>query len=177
MDRLDIDDYLEEIDKKENNQNNIINEEEEQLLEENIEELRKLVPLNEEKFNYLLNSGTNFYRIGPKIIKLIIDYMKNYLLLNILRNNNDDFIKFNTLLNKKNEVVLMSDAEAIKSFKIVAMTTTGCAKYSTILEQNNFETIIIEEAAEVLESHVLSLLTKNTKQLILIGSQNHIIMN
>ena len=174
MDRLDIDDYLEELYKRENNQNNIINEEEEQLLEENIEELRKLVPLNEVKFNYLLNSGINFYRIGPKIIKLIIDYMKNHLLLNILRNNNDDFIKFNTLLNKKNEVALMSDAEAIKSFKIVAMTTTGCAKYSTILEQNNFETIIIEEAAEVLESHVLSLLTKNTKQLILIGDHKQL---
>ena len=68
----------------------------------------------------------------------------------------------------------MSDAEAIKSFKIVAMTTTGCAKYSTILEQNNFETIIIEEAAEVLESHVLSLLTKNTKQLILIGDHKQL---
>ena len=49
------------------------------------------------------------------------------------------------------------------------MTTTGCAKYSTILEQSNFEVIIIEEAGEVLESHVLSLLTKNTKHLILIG--------
>ena len=68
----------------------------------------------------------------------------------------------------------MSDAEAIKNYKIVAMTTTGCAKYSTILEQNNFETIIIEEAAEVLESHVLSLLTKNTKQLILIGDHKQL---
>ena len=68
----------------------------------------------------------------------------------------------------------MSDAKAIKNYKIVAMTTTGCAKYSTILEQNNFEIIIIEEAAEVLESHVLSLLTKNTKQLILIGDHKQL---
>ena len=49
------------------------------------------------------------------------------------------------------------------------MTTTGCAKYSTILEKNNFEIVIIEEAAEVLESHIISLLTKNTKHLIMIG--------
>ena len=154
----DIDYYLEQLDqkdKKENNEN-IINEQEE-LYDENDEDLKKLVPLNEEKFNYLLNCGINFFNLGPKIIKLIIDYMKNDLLLNSLNSNNDDFIKFNNLLSKKNEVSLMSDAEAIKSYKIVAMTTTGCAKYSTILEQNNFETIIIEEAAEVLESHVLSL--------------------
>ena len=174
MDRLDIDYYLEELYKKDNNQNNIINEEEDQLFDENDEDLRKLVPLNEEKFNYLLTCGINFFKLGPKIIKLIIDYMKNKLLLNNLNNNNDEFITFKNLLTKKNEVSLMSDAEAIKSFKIVAMTTTGCAKYSTILEQNNFETIIIEEAAEVLESHVLSLLTKNTKQLILIGDHKQL---
>ena len=178
IDRLDLDYYLEQLEKKENNENynkiekNIIDEE--KLLDENDEDLKKLIPLNEEKFNYLLNCGINFFKLGPKIIKLIIDYMKNDLLLKNLNNNNEDFIKFNNLLSKKNEVSLMSDAEAIKAYKIVAMTTTGCAKYSTILEQNNFETIIIEEAAEVLESHVLSLLTKNTKQLILIGDHKQL---
>ena len=54
------------------------------------------------------------------------------------------------------------------------MTTTGAAKYSTILEQNNFEIVIIEEAAEVLESHILSLLTKHTRQLILIGDHKQL---
>ena len=136
--------------------------------------MKKLIPLNEEKFNYLLNCEINFFKIGPKIIKLIIDYMKNILLLESLNTNDNNFIEFNNLLTKKNEVSLMSDAEAIKNYKIVAMTTAGCAKYSTILEQNNFETIIIEEAAEVLESHVLSLLTKNTKQLILIGDHKQL---
>ncbi len=41
------------------------------------------------------------------------------------------------------------------------MTTTGYAKYSTFLEKNNFQVVVIEEAAEVLESYVLSLLSKN----------------
>ena len=173
---LNIDEIYDRVfnaDKENNNDNNIINENEE-LYDENDEDLKKLVPLNEEKYNYLLNCGINFFKLGPKIIKLIIDYMKNKLLLGSLNNNNDNFIRFNNLLIKKNEVSSMSDAEAIKKYKIVAMTTTGCAKYSTILEQNNFETIIIEEAAEVLESHVLSLLTKNTKQLILIGDHKQL---
>ena len=101
--------------------------------------------------------------------------MKNELLLEDLNNNNKiEINEFNELLTKKQEVSLMSDAEAIKKFSIVAMTTTGCAKYSTILEQNNFETIIVEEAAEVLESHVLSLLTRNTKKLILIGDHKQL---
>ena len=171
MDRLDLDYYLNELDKKENDVNKF---KEEEIFDENDKDIRKLLPLNEEKFNYILNSDINFFRLGPKIIKLMIDYMKNKLLLNNLKEKNDNFIQFNELLSKKNEVSLMSDAEAIKNYKIVAMTTTGCAKYSTILEQNNFETIIIEEAAEVLESHVLSLLTKNTKQLILIGDHKQL---
>ena len=54
------------------------------------------------------------------------------------------------------------------------MTTTGCAKYSTYLEQIQFETVIIEEAAEVLESHIAALLTKNTKHLILIGDHKQL---
>jgi hypothetical protein len=54
------------------------------------------------------------------------------------------------------------------------MTTTGCAKYSHILEKSNFGVIIVEEAAEVFESHILSLLTKNTKKLILIGDHNQL---
>ena len=54
------------------------------------------------------------------------------------------------------------------------MTTTGCAKYSTIIEQNNFEVVIIEEAAEVLESHIVALLTKNTKHLIMIGDHKQL---
>ena len=37
------------------------------------------------------------------------------------------------------------------------MTTIGCSKYSTILDQLKFEIVIIEEAAEVLEPHILAL--------------------
>ena len=174
LDRVDIDYYLRELYEKENeikNNNEIV----EEYSDENDNDLKKLMPLNNEKFKYLLNCKVNFFRLGPKIIKLIIDYMKNELLLEDLNNNNKiELNEFNELLTKKQEISLMSDAEAIKKFSIVAMTTTGCAKYSTILEQNNFETIIVEEAAEVLESHVLSLLTRNTKKLILIGDHKQL---
>ena len=175
LDRLDLDFYLNELDNNNNNininMNNIINDFSEEI---DTTEIKKLIPLNEEKYNNLLNSNINFFRLGPKIIKLLIDYMKNSLLLYQLNKQNNYFDRFNNLLTKKNEVSLMSDAEKIKNYKIVAMTTTGAAKYSTILEQNNFETIIIEEAAEVLESHILSLLTKNTRQLILIGDHKQL---
>ncbi len=49
------------------------------------------------------------------------------------------------------------------------MTTTGAAKYKSKLKNINAEVLLIEEAAEVLECHVVTALTGNTKQLIMIG--------
>jgi len=163
MNYLDVD-----IEEKKNNIN--IDDE---LYYEDIEDLTNLKPLDSKKYNYLLTSNINFFKIGPKIIKLIINYMKEKLLLEIT-NYDKALSKFSHLLNEKKEILMSSDAEAIRNYKIVAMTTTGCAKYSTILEKNNFETIIVEEAAEVLEPHILATLTKNTKHLILIGDHKQL---
>lgn len=49
------------------------------------------------------------------------------------------------------------------------MTLTGCAKYSHYLKELKSPITVIEEAAEVLESHTISVLTPYTKHLILIG--------
>ena len=51
---------------------------------------------------------------------------------------------------------------------------TGCAKYSHLLENLNSSITIIEEAAEVLECLNITVLTKHTKQLILIGDHQQL---
>ena len=48
-------------------------------------------------------------------------------------------------------------------------TVTGCAKYASKLDKLNFSIMIIEEAAEVLESHTIAILKKSVEHLILIG--------
>ena len=173
----DEDEILENEDKLKYRDNIENNEEEEnqELLDENDTGFREFSILNQEKYEYLMNwrNYINFFDLGPKIIKIINDYMKQELLKEKL-DYIYDFSEFNNVLEKKNQIALLDEAEAIKKYKIVAMTTTGCAKYSTILEQRNFEVIIIEEAAEVLESHVVSSLTKNTKRLILIGDHKQL---
>lgn len=52
---------------------------------------------------------------------------------------------------------------------IVALTTTGCAKYSDLLKTTKFPIVIVEEAAEVFEAHILTSLSKDTEHIILIG--------
>lgn len=49
------------------------------------------------------------------------------------------------------------------------MTITGCAKYSKYLDLIKCPIVIIEEAAEVLECHTISVFNKYTKHIILIG--------
>ena len=52
---------------------------------------------------------------------------------------------------------------------IVAMTTTGAAKYKSLLRQLRSKIMIVEEAAEILEAHIITSLTDETEHLILIG--------
>lgn len=67
------------------------------------------------------------------------------------------------------ELDLALDLEIIRSKSVVAITTTGAAKYNRVLQRVGCEVIIIEEAAEILEGHLITALNPNSKQLILIG--------
>lgn len=49
------------------------------------------------------------------------------------------------------------------------MTTTGCAKFNDVLKNVNFSIVIVEEAAEVFEAHILTALSRKTEHLVLIG--------
>ena len=54
------------------------------------------------------------------------------------------------------------------------MTTTGCAKNFDLLKNAYFPIVIVEEAAEVFEGHILASLSKRTEHLILIGDHQQL---
>jgi hypothetical protein len=60
--------------------------------------------------------------------------------------------------------------------KIIGMTTTGAAKNSGLLQKLGAEAMIIEEAGQVLESHVLTAMTPNLKRLILLGELTNLLI-
>ena len=68
----------------------------------------------------------------------------------------------------------MKSENFLKSQHVIAMTTTGRAKYSQFLSGIEFPIVIVEEAAEVFEAHILTSLTKNTQQVILIGDHEQL---
>ncbi|KAI9856280.1 MAG: hypothetical protein M1824_005494 [Vezdaea acicularis] len=65
-------------------------------------------------------------------------------------------------------------ADIIKTKRIIGCTTTAAAKYARELQSASPGVIIVEEAGEILESHILTAMTPQTKQLVLIGDHKQL---
>ena len=86
----------------------------------------------------------------------------------------EDLIKLEKANAKLRELELQKDKVVMKKATIIGMTTTCAAKYHVILNEVKPRIIIIEEAAEVLESHIISCLNPYCDQLILIGDHEQL---
>ncbi|KAM6248804.1 NFX1-type zinc finger-containing protein 1 isoform 1-T1 [Porphyrio hochstetteri] len=72
------------------------------------------------------------------------------------------------------ELKQQDDLCILKEAQVVGMTTTGAAKYRQILQKLEPRIIIVEEAAEVLEAHTITTLSKACQHLILIGDHQQL---
>ncbi|KAK3611429.1 hypothetical protein CHS0354_027157 [Potamilus streckersoni] len=77
-------------------------------------------------------------------------------------------------INKLQEVYDDECLSILKSCKIIGMTTTGAAKYRHLIQSVKPKIIIVEEAAEVLESHIVTTLNPECQHLILIGDHQQL---
>lgn len=57
----------------------------------------------------------------------------------------------------------------LEEAKIIGMTTTAAARYQDVLQNVQPPIVIVEEAAEVLEAHIITSLNASCQHLILIG--------
>ncbi|XP_051872615.1 NFX1-type zinc finger-containing protein 1-like [Pristis pectinata] len=62
----------------------------------------------------------------------------------------------------------------LRQSKVVGMTTTGAAKYRNLVQDIQPRIVIVEEAAEVLEAHIITTLSSACKHLILIGDHQQL---
>ena len=62
----------------------------------------------------------------------------------------------------------------MKGADVIGMTTTGAAKHHHIFQQVFPKIVVVEEAAEVFESHILTSLSPSVQQLILIGDHKQL---
>ena len=66
------------------------------------------------------------------------------------------------------------DSYVARGSDIIAMTTTGAAKHHHILKNMHPKIVVIEEAAEVFESHIVTCLSPSVQQLVLIGDHKQL---
>ena len=71
-------------------------------------------------------------------------------------------------------IMQREDLYVLEDVDLIGMTTTGAAKYQHIIQRVKPKIVVVEEAAEVLESHIVSCLTAATQQLILIGDHKQL---
>lgn len=72
------------------------------------------------------------------------------------------------------EVQKNDELNVLRGAVVIGMTTTGAAKYHAVLEEIQPKVVIVEEAAEVLEAHIITSLTQGTQHLILIGDHKQL---
>ena len=81
---------------------------------------------------------------------------------------------YNASLNQIQAIHMEKDLHVIRRKRIIGCTTTAAAKYVQALQSISPGVLVVEEAGEILESHVLTALGPETKQLILIGDHKQL---
>lgn len=84
------------------------------------------------------------------------------------------FDKYNNCQEQLRQLHRERDAHVIRGKRIIACTTTAAAMYTDNLRNAAPGVVLVEEAGEILESHVLTAMTLSTKQLILIGDHKQL---
>ncbi|KAF9765394.1 hypothetical protein IL306_002338 [Fusarium sp. DS 682] len=62
----------------------------------------------------------------------------------------------------------------LKDKRIIGCTTTAAAMYQSIIETANPDVILVEEAGEILEAHIITAMSASVKQTILIGDHKQL---
>ncbi|XP_062572126.1 NFX1-type zinc finger-containing protein 1-like [Saccostrea cucullata] len=72
------------------------------------------------------------------------------------------------------EALDLESVEIMAGADVLGLTTTGAAKFRSILQSIKPKIIIVEEAAEVLESHIVTTINSECQHMILIGDHKQL---
>jgi hypothetical protein len=81
---------------------------------------------------------------------------------------------YNASLDQINSIHMEKDLQVICKKRIIGCTTTAAAKYVQALQSISPGILLVEEAGEILESHILTALGPDTKQMVLIGDHKQL---
>ncbi|XP_071160029.1 NFX1-type zinc finger-containing protein 1-like isoform X1 [Mytilus edulis] len=82
--------------------------------------------------------------------------------------------EFQVACAKYNEVLMQEDREIMRQSTVIGMTTTCAARYQSVLQEIRPRIVVVEEAAEVLEAHIVSTLSRGCEHVVLIGDHKQL---
>ncbi|KAF9264160.1 P-loop containing nucleoside triphosphate hydrolase protein [Marasmius fiardii PR-910] len=82
--------------------------------------------------------------------------------------------QYNTSLKQLSYIFSEKDDSIIAGKRIIGCTTTAAAKYNDQIRRASPQVLLVEEAGEILESHILTAMNERTDQLILIGDHQQL---
>ena len=83
-------------------------------------------------------------------------------------------LQFNETLTHISALFNEKDRQILRKKRIIGCTTTAAAKYVQSIQSASPGVLLVEEAGEILESHILTALGPKTQQLILIGDHKQL---
>ncbi|KAF8065345.1 P-loop containing nucleoside triphosphate hydrolase protein [Lyophyllum atratum] len=81
---------------------------------------------------------------------------------------------YNKAVGEKDRKFKEKDGYILKSKRIIGCTTTAAAMHTQSIHEAAPDVVLVEEAGEILESHVVTALGRGAKQLILIGDHKQL---
>ncbi|NXY66516.1 ZNFX1 protein, partial [Callaeas wilsoni] len=133
-------------------------------------ELRKLNTMTEEEANAIQDVWQLDLSSRWRLYRLWLKTYQGFIREDILKHEQ----QYQVAAERLKELKLEQDLCILNEARIVGMTTTGAAKYRKILQYVKPRIVIVEEAAEVLEAHTITTLSKDCQHLILIGDHQQL---
>ena len=86
----------------------------------------------------------------------------------------DNAREYNRCCERLNRAFSSENANILRNKRIVGCTTTAAAMYREEIQTFNPDVLLVEEAGEILESHVLTALGPQASQMVLIGDHKYV---
>lgn len=130
---------------------------------------------NAGSLQHLQPKGTaDVWRMGPESRQAALTRWQTAILDDLVNEIRDTGRQFNLDQSEIDRVFGERDSSIIKTKRIIACTTNGAAKYSSAIQAASPGAVLVEEAGEILEAHILTSLGPHTEQLIMIGDHKQL---
>lgn len=136
--------------------------------------LKKIIDSKDVMSSSEVSKVNDIWKLKPMQRQRLYRYWLSCYITRMKESIQESEKQYDDLCKGYREVLDAEDVEIMRGADVIGMTTTGAAKYRNILQSIRPKIIIVEEAAEVLESHIVTTINANCQHLILIGDHKQL---